>query len=340
MASALRGCAVLLPTGRVPMHAGAAANRSNEYRSENGQRRPLSSICTGVGRRPSPTPSAAPERLGVNAVDIRTRACAWPSVTGAPRVAANASPMRAIHSPLALAADFCSDLLRRLRAAASSWSKQTADSATTAPFRRERKPLRPIPDLIGLFRAVRAATRWSSVAPPQRPNSAGRARSIEPRASTEPVRASKHRMRTFGDEQVAPVSVQDTCFAAVAVLGSERRETIEIVPFRYDAAGANGSRFAIADAEVAPKALSTSGHARRFRSRVEAAIWGPHCPARARDSPNSAARLETGSAPPSWGSGSQGVLATGFEHTEQAVWSRRPCRRVASAAATSRARIA
>lgn len=43
----------------------------------------------------------------------------------------------------------------------------------------------------------------------------------------------------------------------------------------YDAARAGGSRFAIANAEVAPKALSTSGHARRFRSRVEAAIWGP-----------------------------------------------------------------
>ena len=36
----------------------------------------------GAGRRPSPTPSAAPERSGVNAVDIRTRACAWPSVNG------------------------------------------------------------------------------------------------------------------------------------------------------------------------------------------------------------------------------------------------------------------
>jgi len=139
-------------TGRAPTRAGAAANRSNDCRSENGQRRPLSSICTGVGRRPSPTPSAAPERLGVNAVDIRTRACAWPSVTGAPRVAANACPIRAIHSPFAPAADFCSDLLRRLRAGASALSKQTADSATTAPFRRERKPLRPIPDLIGLSR--------------------------------------------------------------------------------------------------------------------------------------------------------------------------------------------
>jgi hypothetical protein len=70
-------------TGRAPTHAGAAPKRSNDYNPENGPRRPPSSICTGAGRRPSPTPSsAAPERLGVNAVDTRARACAWPSVNG------------------------------------------------------------------------------------------------------------------------------------------------------------------------------------------------------------------------------------------------------------------
>ena len=69
-------------TGRAPTHADAAAKRSNDYKPENGPRRPLSSICTGAGRRPSPTPSAAPERSGVNAADIRTRACAWPPVNG------------------------------------------------------------------------------------------------------------------------------------------------------------------------------------------------------------------------------------------------------------------
>ena len=63
-------------TGRAPTHAGAAAKRSNDYRPENGPRRPLSPICTGAGRRPAPTPSAAPERLGLDAVDTRTRACA------------------------------------------------------------------------------------------------------------------------------------------------------------------------------------------------------------------------------------------------------------------------
>ena len=52
-------------TGRAPTHAGAAPRRSNDYKPENGPRRPLSSICTGAGRRPSRTPSAAPERSGV-----------------------------------------------------------------------------------------------------------------------------------------------------------------------------------------------------------------------------------------------------------------------------------
>ena len=52
-------------TGRARTHAGAAAKRSHDYRPENGQRRPPSSICTALGRRPSATPSAAPERLGV-----------------------------------------------------------------------------------------------------------------------------------------------------------------------------------------------------------------------------------------------------------------------------------
>ena len=61
-------------TGRARTRAGAAANRSNDYRPENGPRRPPSSICTAAGRAPSRTPSAAPERLGVHAADIRTRA--------------------------------------------------------------------------------------------------------------------------------------------------------------------------------------------------------------------------------------------------------------------------
>ena len=64
-------------TGRARTHAGAAARRSNDSRPENGPRRPLSSICTGPGRRHAPTPSAVPE-----AVDTRTLACAWSSVNG------------------------------------------------------------------------------------------------------------------------------------------------------------------------------------------------------------------------------------------------------------------
>jgi len=69
-------------TGPARTHAGAAAKRSNDYRPDSGPRRPPSSICTGAGRRPAPTPSAAPERSGVNAAGTRTRACAWPSVNG------------------------------------------------------------------------------------------------------------------------------------------------------------------------------------------------------------------------------------------------------------------
>ena len=61
-------------TGRAPTHAGAAPRRSHDYKPENRPRRPPSSICTRAGQRPSRTPSAAPERSGVNAVDIRTRA--------------------------------------------------------------------------------------------------------------------------------------------------------------------------------------------------------------------------------------------------------------------------
>jgi hypothetical protein len=67
-------------------HAGAAAKRSNDYKPENGQRRPRSSICTGPGRRPAATPSTVPERLGLNAVDTRTLAFAWSSVNGAPKI--------------------------------------------------------------------------------------------------------------------------------------------------------------------------------------------------------------------------------------------------------------
>ncbi len=80
-------------TGRARTHAGAGAKRSNDYRPENGPRRPLSAICTGAGRRPSPTPSAAPERSGVNAVDIRTRAGARPLVNGS----GERSPRRFCH---------------------------------------------------------------------------------------------------------------------------------------------------------------------------------------------------------------------------------------------------
>ena len=81
-------------TGRAPTHADAAAKRSNDYEPDNGPRRPLSSICTAAGQRPSPTPSPAPCTLVpllLNAADTRTRARAWPPVNGTPpKVAATA----------------------------------------------------------------------------------------------------------------------------------------------------------------------------------------------------------------------------------------------------------
>jgi hypothetical protein len=61
-------------TGRAPTHAGAAAKRSNDFRSQNGPHRRPSPISTAAGRRPAPTPSPAPERPGHNAVVTRTPA--------------------------------------------------------------------------------------------------------------------------------------------------------------------------------------------------------------------------------------------------------------------------
>src|SRR5205085_12558315 len=46
---------------------------------------PASSTVTDVygrGRRPAPTPLAAPEHVGLDAVDTRSLACAWSSVNG------------------------------------------------------------------------------------------------------------------------------------------------------------------------------------------------------------------------------------------------------------------
>ena len=53
-----------------------------------------SPICTGAGRRPAPTPSAAPERPGLNAVVTRTLACAWSSVNGGAEDRRNATAIR------------------------------------------------------------------------------------------------------------------------------------------------------------------------------------------------------------------------------------------------------
>ena len=81
-------------TDRARTHADAAERRSHDYRAQNGPHRPPSPICTAAGRRPAPTPSPAPERPGHNAVVTRTLACAWPSLNGAPTVAAHATAAR------------------------------------------------------------------------------------------------------------------------------------------------------------------------------------------------------------------------------------------------------
>ena len=83
-------------TGRARTHADAAARRSHDYRPQNGPHRRPSPICTAAGRRPAPTPSPTPEHPGHNAVVTRTLACAWPSLNGAPTVAAHATAARPV----------------------------------------------------------------------------------------------------------------------------------------------------------------------------------------------------------------------------------------------------
>ena len=84
MASALRRCAVLL---RLVAHPRRSARRRSAQ-TTTGRRMARAVHChrsvREPGRRPSPTPSTALERLGLNAVDIRT--CA--ACEGGPTVAA------------------------------------------------------------------------------------------------------------------------------------------------------------------------------------------------------------------------------------------------------------
>jgi hypothetical protein len=58
------------------------------------------------------------------------------------------------------------------------------------------------------------------------------------------------------------------------------------VPTRYDSVGVRGSRFAIANAEVAPAALSTSGHGSVAVALAQKRPSGADCPAHTRKSPN------------------------------------------------------
>ncbi len=78
-------------TGRARTHAGAAAKRSNDYKPKHGRtvhrHRCVRELGGGPRRR-------LRRRLNAGAsvaVEIRTRACAWPSVNGAPTLTANAS---------------------------------------------------------------------------------------------------------------------------------------------------------------------------------------------------------------------------------------------------------
>ena len=93
MASALRRCAVLL---RLVPHARTPARRRSAQ-TTTGRRmartvhchRSVRELGGGSRRRVRRCLNA----WASNAVDIRTRACAWPSLNGAPKVAANASAM-------------------------------------------------------------------------------------------------------------------------------------------------------------------------------------------------------------------------------------------------------
>jgi hypothetical protein len=64
----------------------------NDYKPENGPRRPRLSICTGAVRQPSPTPSEAPERSGANAADKGHALARGRLGTGAPKAAASLLP--------------------------------------------------------------------------------------------------------------------------------------------------------------------------------------------------------------------------------------------------------
>ena len=189
-------------TGRAPTRAGAAAKRSNDYRPENGPRRPLLRICTGAGRRPSPTPSAAPEGSGVNPVDIRTCACAWPSVNGAPKVAVNASAVRPARHALprddrrprvrggATARTLQATSARQPRASGSWWSN--AVGAFECDQRHRRRPTACLLlSEVSRLSAVRLVAASAAEQRPRRPSGGGRfaARACQLSRSWQAVRS-------------------------------------------------------------------------------------------------------------------------------------------------------
>ena len=186
-------------TGPAPTHAGAAAKRSNDYGPENGRRRLRSPICTEPGRRPAPTPSAAPERPGHNAVVTRTLALRL--------VICERGRRRSPHTPW----PFVSVAATRPSAPGDCWAREA--TATCAC-----KPPRIGPPASTSTTLATAAKQAYRLIPPE-------VATIDDGAVPE-----------IGDEQVARDGGQYTCFAMVAVLGSHRFDTIAIVPLR-DPAG-------------------------------------------------------------------------------------------------------
>ncbi len=182
-------------TGPAPTHAGAAAKRSNDYGPENGRRRLRSPICTEPGRRPAPTPSAAPERPGHNAVVTRTLALRL--------VICERGRRRSPHTPW----PFVSVAATRPSAPGDCWAREA--TATCAC-----KPPRIGPPASTSTTLATAAKQAYRLIPPE-------VATIDDGAVPE-----------IGDEQVAWDGGQYTCFAMVAVLGSHRFDTIAIVPLR------------------------------------------------------------------------------------------------------------
>jgi hypothetical protein len=93
------------------------------------------------------------------------------------------------------------------------------------------------------------------------------------RTHVESARRSSHASR---DEQVARALGQDSCFAAVAVLSSERRDTIEFVPLRNSDRRRNGvSRLRLHVNAVANRAPDAGARNSSFWEEMRTAAPAP-----------------------------------------------------------------